>query len=107
MLFRDWFVRNELPWDSADFDGLSDHIPFLAEGIVIGGLFSGADDVKTKKQRDRYDTALGQGWGGISDIAQDPCYHKACDSMPQCECVCLPENGTSGSVCARISGSTG
>ena len=80
-LFRDWFLRNKLPWDPADFDGLSDHIPFLAEGIVIGGLFSGADDIKTKRQRDRYDAALGQGLGGISDIAQDPCYHKACDSI--------------------------
>ena len=80
-LFRDWFVRQNLPWDSADFSGLSDHLPFLAEGVVVGGLFSGADDIKTQEQRDRYDETLGQGLGGISDTVQDPCYHKACDSI--------------------------
>ena len=38
-------------------------------------------DTKTQAQRDRYDETLGQGQGGIPDIIQDPCYHKACDSI--------------------------
>ena len=80
-LFRDWFVRQSLPWDYTDFSGRSDYGPFLAEGIVAGGLFAGADDTKTQAQRDRYDETLGQGQGGIPDIIQDPCYHKACDSI--------------------------
>ena len=80
-LFRDWFVQQGLPWDFTDFSGRSDYGPFLAEGIVAGGLFSGADSVKTMEQRNRYDAALGQGLGGIADILQDPCYHKACDSV--------------------------
>ncbi|CAF3721431.1 unnamed protein product [Rotaria socialis] len=80
-LFRDWFIRNKLPWDYTDFSGRSDYGPFLAEGVVAGGLFSGADDIKTQKQRDRYDEILGQGLGGISGIIHDPCYHKACDSI--------------------------
>ncbi|CAF3442452.1 unnamed protein product [Rotaria socialis] len=80
-VFRDWFIRQNLPWDYTDFSGRSDYGPFLAEGIVAGGLFSGGDDIKTQKQRDRYDEILGQGLGGISGIIQDPCYHKACDSI--------------------------
>ncbi|CAF5038343.1 unnamed protein product, partial [Rotaria sp. Silwood1] len=36
---------------------------------------------KTKEQRDRYDAILGQGQGGTADASQDPCYHKACDSI--------------------------
>ena len=44
-------------------------------------MFSGADDTKTKEQRDRYDQILGQGLGGIPEIIHDPCYHKACDSI--------------------------
>ncbi|CAF2045669.1 unnamed protein product [Rotaria magnacalcarata] len=80
-LFRDWFIRNKLPWDYTDFSGRSDYAAFLAEGIVAGGLFSGADDMKTQKQRDRYDKMLGQGLGGISGITHDPCYHRACDSI--------------------------
>ncbi len=80
-LFKDWFVQENLPWDYTDFSGRSDYGPFLAEGIVAGGLFSGADDVKTLEQRNRYDQVLGQSMGGIADIIQDPCYHKACDSI--------------------------
>ncbi|CAF4194055.1 unnamed protein product [Rotaria sp. Silwood2] len=80
-LFRDWFIRQKLPWDYTAFNGLSDYAPFLQAGIAAGGLFSGADDFKTQEQRDRYDALLGQGQGGTADASQDPCYHKACDSI--------------------------
>ncbi|CAF3566689.1 unnamed protein product [Rotaria socialis] len=80
-LFRDWFVRHKLPWDYTGFDDRSDYFPFLAGGIVAGGLFSGADDVKTQQERDRYDEMLGQGAGGIAGIIHDPCYHKECDTI--------------------------
>ena len=80
-LFKDWFISQNLPWDYTDFSGRSDYGPFLAEGIVAGGLFSGADDTKSQEQRDRYDQLLGQGLGGISGIDTDPCYHLACDSI--------------------------
>ncbi len=80
-LFRDWFVQQNLPWDYTDFSGRSDYGPFLAEGIVAGGLFTGADETKTQEQRDRYDQILGQGLGGIAGAIQDPCYHQACDSI--------------------------
>jgi Zn-dependent M28 family amino/carboxypeptidase len=80
-LFKNWFDQQKQPWDYTDFSGRSDYGPFLAEGIVAGGLFSGADDVKTQEQRDRYDQLLGQGMGGIAGATHDPCYHKACDSI--------------------------
>ncbi|CAF4940826.1 unnamed protein product, partial [Rotaria magnacalcarata] len=80
-LFRDWFVRHQLPWDYTGFDGRSDYFPFLAGGIVAGGLFSGADDVKTQQERDRYDEMLGQGSGGMAGIIHDPCYHAECDTI--------------------------
>ncbi|CAF0978208.1 unnamed protein product [Adineta ricciae] len=80
-LFRGWFEGQKLPWDFTDFSGRSDYGPFLAEGIVAGGLFSGGDDIKTQEQRDRYDRLLGQGAGGIAGAIQDPCYHQPCDSI--------------------------
>jgi Zn-dependent M28 family amino/carboxypeptidase len=80
-LFKQWFDQQNLPCDYTDFSGRSDYGPFLAEGIVAGGLFSGADETKTKEQRDRYDQILGQGTGGIAGTIQDPCYHRACDSI--------------------------
>ena len=80
-VFKEWFEQQKLPWDFTDFSGRSDYGPFLAEGIVAGGLFSGGDDTKTQEVRDRYDQMLGQGMGGIAGAIYDPCYHKACDSI--------------------------
>jgi len=78
-LFQSWFANNNLPWDYTGFDGRSDYGPFLAAGIACGGLFSGADGVKTVEQRNRYNAMLGSGLGGTSGIRQDICYHRACD----------------------------
>ena len=80
-LFRNWFSKQNLPWDNTDLSGRSDYASFLAAGVVSGGLFSGADDMKTQEERDRYDRILGQGMGGISGVWHDPCYHKACDTI--------------------------
>ncbi|CAF1550581.1 unnamed protein product, partial [Adineta steineri] len=80
-LFRSWFDTQKLPWNNTEFDGRSDYGPFLAEGIVAGGLFTGGDDVKTQETRDYYDQMLGQGMGGIAGAFQDPCYHQVCDSI--------------------------
>jgi Zn-dependent M28 family amino/carboxypeptidase len=80
-LFKEWFDQQKLPWDYTDFSGRSDYGPFLAKGVVAGGLFSGADGTKTQAQRDHYDQMLGQGLGGIAGATYDPCYHKACDSI--------------------------
>lgn len=80
ILFRDWFVQHNLPYDYTNFDGRSDYGPFLAAGIAAGGLFTGADEIKTTEQRIRYDSMLGQGLGGLSGIRLDACYHKLCDN---------------------------
>ncbi|CAF4768204.1 unnamed protein product [Rotaria socialis] len=80
-LFRDWCIRQKLPWNYTPFNGLSDFAPFLTAGIAAGGLFSGADDYKMQAQRDRFDTSPGQGLGGTADASQHPYYHKACDTI--------------------------
>ncbi len=80
-LFQSWFQQQNLPWNYTDFNGRSDYGPFLAEGIVADGLFSGVDEVKSQERRDRYDRMLGQGIGGIAGIIQDSCYHRACESI--------------------------
>jgi Zn-dependent M28 family amino/carboxypeptidase len=80
-LFKNWFQQQKLPWNYTDFSGRSDYGPFLAAGIVAGGLFSGADGVKSQYERNYYDQMLGQGMGGIAGASHDPCYHKACDSI--------------------------
>ena len=80
-LFVDYFEKNRLPWDYTDFSGRSDYGPFLAEGIACGGLFTGADDIKTQEQRDRYAKMLGAVYGGMANTDLDPCYHAKCDTL--------------------------
>ena len=80
-LFQNWFDQQGLPRTSTNFDGRSDYGPFLAEGIVAGGLFSGADGTKSQNERNYYDQMLGQGLGGIAGVIHDPCYHQECDSI--------------------------
>ncbi|MFC8449917.1 M28 family metallopeptidase [Kitasatospora sp. NPDC057223] len=53
-------------------DGRSDHSPFKNAGIRVGGLFSGADYIKTAAQAAK--------WGGTSGQAFDRCYHASCDT---------------------------
>ena len=72
-VFTDYFDAKGLPSEPTEFSGRSDYGPFIAEGIDIpaGGLFTGAEGVKTAEQAAIY--------GGVAGAAYDPCYHQACD----------------------------
>ncbi|WP_328309018.1 M28 family metallopeptidase [Actinomycetospora sp. NBC_00405] len=64
-----------------DFDGRSDYGPFVEAGIPSGGLFTGAEEVKTPE-----DAAL---WGGQAGVPFDRCYHQACDTVANVDRVAL------------------
>jgi Zn-dependent M28 family amino/carboxypeptidase len=68
-----YFARHGLKTEPTAFDGRSDYGPFIEAGIPAGGLFSGAEEIKTKKQAKIY--------GGEAGIAYDACYHQRCDTM--------------------------
>jgi Zn-dependent M28 family amino/carboxypeptidase len=55
------------------FDGRSDYDPFTDVGIPAGGLFTGAEVLKTAQQV--------EWWGGEAGVAFDHCYHAACDTI--------------------------
>ncbi|CAF1083376.1 unnamed protein product [Didymodactylos carnosus] len=80
-LFRDWFTNHLLPWTYTDVSGRADYGPFLEAGVVASGLFSGAEGIKSKSERDYYDQVLGSSPGGIVATAYDPCYHLDCDTV--------------------------
>ena len=46
-LFLDYFASQGLPTEPTAFDGRSDYGPFIAAGIPAGGLFTGAEEIKT------------------------------------------------------------
>lgn len=70
--FERFFEWRGLPYKGTDFSGRSDYGPFIAQGIPSGGLFTGAEGVKTAEE-----AVL---WGGVAGQAYDPCYHQACDT---------------------------
>jgi len=72
-VFLDYFASVGLPVEPTPFDGRSDYGPFIAVGIPAGGLFTGAEEIKTEEQEAIY--------GGMAGIAYDPCYHQACDTI--------------------------
>jgi Zn-dependent M28 family amino/carboxypeptidase len=72
-VFLDYFAGQGLPSEPTAFDGRSDYGPFIDVGIPAGGLFTGAEGIKTAEQVEMY--------GGTSGEQYDPCYHQACDTV--------------------------
>jgi aminopeptidase Y len=70
--FERFYTMVGEPFTGTDFSGRSDYGPFIAVGIPSGGLFTGAEGLKTAEQ-----AAL---WGGTAGDQYDPCYHLACDT---------------------------
>jgi aminopeptidase Y len=67
-----------------DFDGRSDYGPFIATGIPAGGIFTGAEGIKTPAE-----AAL---FGGTAGVAYDVCYHQACDIIANVNDTALDVN---------------
>ncbi|HEX2177714.1 MAG TPA: M28 family peptidase [Nocardioidaceae bacterium] len=71
-MFNEHFASESLPFQATEFSGRSDYQAFINNGIPSGGLFTGADGVKTEAEEEMY--------GGVAGSIYDPCYHEACDS---------------------------
>ncbi|TDE26704.1 M20/M25/M40 family metallo-hydrolase [Actinomadura sp. 6K520] len=69
--FTDHFASRGLASDPTPFNGRSDYNAFINVGIPAGGLFTGAEGIKTPEQAQVY--------GGTAGVAYDPCYHAECD----------------------------
>lgn len=72
-VFERFFASRRQATAASDFTGRSDYGPFIATGIPAGGLFTGAEVLKTPE-----DVAK---WGGVAGQQYDPCYHLKCDSL--------------------------
>ena len=71
--FEAYYTQIGEPFTGTDFSGRSDYGPFIARGIPSGGLFTGAEGIKTPEE-----AAI---WGGTAGAQYDPCYHLACDTF--------------------------
>jgi len=72
-VFEAYYSIEGVPYDDFGFNGRSDYQPFVNVGIPSGGLFTGAEGIKTDEQ-----AAI---WGGTAGDQYDPCYHLACDTV--------------------------
>ena len=74
-VFLDYFDSVGLATEPTAFDGRSDYGPFIAPEafVAAGGLFSGAEGIKTDEQ-----AAI---FGGAAGSWYEPCYHQACDTF--------------------------
>lgn len=64
-MYLDYFASQGLATEPTAFDGRSDYGPFIATGIPAGGLFTGAEGIKTPAQQAIY--------GGTAGQPFDPC----------------------------------
>jgi len=83
-LFERYFTSVGQPYDDAEYSGRSDYEAFILNGIPAGGLFTGAEDVKTAEQ-----AAI---WGGTAGEWLDPCYHQECDDIDNLSLEALEVN---------------
>jgi len=82
-LFHSYFASQGLASAETAFSGRSDYGPFIAIGIPAGGLFTGAEGVKTEEEAAIY--------GGEAGVAYDVCYHQLCDDIDNVNMTALDQ----------------
>jgi Zn-dependent M28 family amino/carboxypeptidase len=70
-VFEAFFDGRGLTREATAFDGRSDYLPFILADIPSGGLFTGADSIKSAAEAELF--------GGDAGQFLDACYHSDCD----------------------------
>jgi aminopeptidase Y len=72
-LYVAWYKEHGLNYTFIPFDGRSDYVGFIRHGIPGGGIATGAEGVKTSREKDMF--------GGTEGEWYDHCYHQLCDDV--------------------------
>lgn len=83
-LFHRFFERRGAGSTETPAGDRSDHRGFLAHNIPIGGLFTGAEEIKSEADAARF--------GGTAGEPYDACYHEACDTLDNVDARALKLN---------------
>jgi hypothetical protein len=83
-VYESYYTLIGEPYDDTAFDARSDYQAFIDVGIPAGGLFTGAEEIKTEEQEEI--------WGGTAGEQFDPCYHLACDTIDNVDLHALEVN---------------
>ena len=87
-VFSDYFASRDQVSEPGVLSGRSDYRAFMESGIPSGGLFSGADGVKSEEQAEWY--------GGTAGEAFDPYYHTADDTLEHVDWDSVAELSAAG-----------
>ena len=72
-VFNSYWNSKGLATAPTPFDGRSDYDSFTSVGIPAGGIFAGAEGIKTPEEASIF--------GGTAGQPYDACYHMACDTI--------------------------
>ncbi|MCG9681336.1 M20/M25/M40 family metallo-hydrolase [Vibrio sp. Isolate23] len=72
-IFQEFFNDKEEATIPQALSKRSDYAGFADWGVAFGGLFTGAEKVKTAEEVEKF--------GGDIDVAYDKCYHQSCDDV--------------------------
>jgi len=84
--FEEFFETRDIPFKGTDFSGRSDYQAFILSDIPAGGLFTGAEGIKTAEE------AAVPEWGGVAGEQYDQCYHAVCDTFDNVNLFALDTN---------------
>lgn len=82
-VLTDYLRGQDLAVGTTSLGGGSDHAPFAAAGIPVGGLFTGAGEAKSEQEEDQF--------GGTAGQPADPCYHQRCDDLGNLDLTVLDQ----------------
>ena len=88
-----------LPTEPTPFNFRSDYAAFFNAGIPVGGLFGGAEGIKTAAQ-----AAI---FGGTAGNQYDPCYHLACDTFANISLTSLDQMADAAAHAIQVFGDLG
>ncbi|KAH3762188.1 M20/M25/M40 family metallo-hydrolase [Pelomyxa schiedti] len=80
-MLSDYIESQDYHYKLINSHGASDYYPFNYYGIPANMVEGGAGELKTGDDRDLF--------GGVCNVAADPCYHQSCDNMDNFSTECL------------------
>jgi aminopeptidase S len=83
-ILTNYFASINVPTEETSVGGRSDHAAFSDAGIPVGGTFTGAEQIMTQAQANK--------WGGQAGVAFDQCYHRSCDTIDNVNRTALDRN---------------
>ncbi|WP_245584153.1 M28 family peptidase [Saccharospirillum impatiens] len=83
-VFETYFELRGESFVDSEISFRSDYAQFFVEDIAFGGLFTGAEVIKTEEEASVF--------GGEAGVAYDECYHAACDTIENFDLRALEVN---------------